>query len=121
MKTRFLNVFRNFHNRVTQGVLLVSCYTGQALADLPPVEAPTGGGGGGTYNQFLGYLKMGALLMGLLVCIAAFLAVAHAVITSFHDIRIGKGSWSQFLGYLVVGIVVILLTIYLATKASEVL
>lgn len=34
---------------------------------------------------------MGGLALGLLVCVAAFLAVVHAVITSFHDIRRGKG------------------------------
>jgi integrating conjugative element membrane protein (TIGR03745 family) len=50
-----------------------------------------------------------------------FFAVAHAVITAFHDIRRGKGEWTQFLVYLVVGIILILLVIYLATKASDIL
>lgn len=104
-------------------LLLVSAllYAGQALADLPPIEQPATGGGGGTYQMATGYIKMGALLLGLIVCVGAFLAVVHAVITSFHDIRRGKGSWTEFLLYLVVGIGLILLVIYLTTKAADIL
>ncbi|MGX5056766.1 TIGR03745 family integrating conjugative element membrane protein [Enterobacter asburiae] len=107
---------------VSAGLLLagflISC---QALADLPPVEQPTTGSGGGTYNTMMGYAKMGGLALGLLISVGAFLAVAHAVITSFHDIRKGKGSWTEFLLYGVVGIILILAVIYLATKASDIL
>ncbi|EBV2165552.1 TIGR03745 family integrating conjugative element membrane protein [Salmonella enterica subsp. enterica serovar Eastbourne] len=120
MKTRFFTAIRLFCGRTKQVAFLASCYAGQALADLPQVEQPTGGGGSGTWGAFMGYIKQGALALGLFVCVAALIAVAHAVITSFHDIRIGKGTWSQFLGFLVVGIIVILLVIYLANKASDV-
>ncbi len=121
MKFSILRHFRSVYFRA--GVLLLTglLSAGQAMADLPSIEAPTSGGGGGTYNMAMGYIKMGALAVGLLVCVGAFFAVAHAIITSFHDIRRGKGEWTQFLLYLVVGIILILFVIYLATKASEIL
>jgi len=121
MKAKFGNAISRLRNKWKPALIRALCYSGQVMADLPAVENPTGGGGGGTYNTVMGYIRMGGLGLGLLVCVAAFLAVAHAVITSFHDIRRGKGEWTQFLAYLVVGIGVILLAIYLATKASDIL
>lgn len=121
MKVFLFRLYRQMRGRVNQALMLGSLYVSQAVADLPSVEQPTSGGGGGTYNMVLGYLKMGGVLLGLVVCTGAFLAVAHAVITAFHDIRRGKGSWTEFLLYLVVGVVLILLVIYLATKAADVL
>ncbi|MFP1767873.1 TIGR03745 family integrating conjugative element membrane protein [Lonsdalea quercina] len=116
-------LLRFYHaSRVRAGLLLAGLLiSGQALADLPSVEQPTTGGGGGTYNTMMGYAKMGGLALGLLVCVSAFLGVAHAVITSFHDVRKGKGSWTEFLLYGVVGIILILAVIYLVTKASDIL
>ena len=116
-------LLRLYHSAFARAGLLLTGFliSGQALADLPPIEQPTTGGGGGTYNTFMGYAKMGGLALGLLISVAAFLAVAHAVITSFHDIRKGKGSWTEFLTYAVVGIILILVVIYLATKASDIL
>ncbi|MEQ4973904.1 TIGR03745 family integrating conjugative element membrane protein [Enterobacter cloacae] len=121
MKFSILRYFRSAFSR-TGALLLTGLLTaGQAIADLPNIEQPTSGGGGGTYNTFMGYAKMGGLALGLLVCVGAFIAVAHAVITSFHDIRKGKGTWTDFLLYGVVGIILILVVIYLATKASDIL
>ena len=120
MKSRLL---RFYHSAFARAGLLLSglLSAGQALADLPSIEQPTTGGGGGTYNTMMGYAKMAGLALGLLICTSAFLAVAHAIITSFHDIRKGKGSWTEFLLYSVVGIILILAVIYLATKASDIL
>ncbi|MBK0123617.1 TIGR03745 family integrating conjugative element membrane protein [Pantoea sp. S61] len=120
MKSKLLRFYYSAFARA--GLLLSGLMSaGQALADLPSVEQPTTGGGGGTYNTMMGYAKMAGLALGLLICTSAFLAVAHAIITSFHDIRKGKGSWTEFLLYAVVGIMLILAVIYLATKASDIL
>lgn len=121
MKFTFFRHFRSYCSRA--GVLLLTglMTAGQAMADLPSVEPPTTGGGGGTYNAMMGYAKMGGLALGLLVCVGAFIAVAHAVITSFHDTRKGKGTWTEFVIYGVVGIVLILVVIYLVTEASKIL
>jgi len=69
----------------------------------------------------MGYLKMGALGLGLLVVVAAFLAVAHAVITSFHEIKKGKNTWTELILFSVVGIILILVVIYLVTQAADIL
>ncbi|MCT2386061.1 TIGR03745 family integrating conjugative element membrane protein [Erwinia pyrifoliae] len=118
---KFVTLYRAALLRARLLLLPGLLWGGQVMADLPSVEQPATGGGGGTYNTVMGYIKMGGLALGLLVCVAAFLAVAHAVITAFHDIRRGKGSWTEFLLYLVVGIGLILLVIYLATKAADII
>ncbi|KNA27251.1 integrating conjugative element membrane protein (TIGR03745 family) [Pantoea sp. PA1] len=120
MKLRFIRLCRAARVRVT--LLTLTLAAGHARAGLPPVVQPNGGGGGGgTYNTVMAYVKMAALGLGLLVCVGAFLAVAHAVITSFHDVRKGKGTWTEFVLYCVVGIILILVVIYLATQAADIL
>ncbi|MFB4363228.1 TIGR03745 family integrating conjugative element membrane protein [Pantoea sp. BS_8] len=120
MKFRFNRLCRAARGRVT--LLTLTLAAGHARAGLPPVVQPTGGGGGGgTYNVVMAYLKMAALGLGLLVCVGAFLAVAHAVITAFHDIRKGKNTWTELILYSVVGIILILVVIYLATQAADIL
>ncbi|ORM94905.1 TIGR03745 family integrating conjugative element membrane protein [Pantoea cypripedii] len=121
MTSTLLRLYRAIRTRAERLLLTGLFFAGNALADLPPIEQPTTGGGGGTYNTMMGYAKMGGLAIGLLASVGAFLAVAHAVITSFHDIRKGKGTWTEFIMYAVVGIILILVVIYLATKASDIL
>ncbi|HFV8569042.1 TPA: DUF2976 domain-containing protein, partial [Escherichia coli] len=38
-----------------------------ALADLPKIEQPSSGGGGGFFNQLKGYIQDGIVLFGLVV------------------------------------------------------
>ncbi|PQK77182.1 TIGR03745 family integrating conjugative element membrane protein [Pantoea ananatis] len=119
MKLRFIRLCRAARVRVT--LLTLTLAAGHASAGLPPVQQPTTGGGGGLWNTWMGYLKMGGLALGLLVCIGAFMSVAHAVITSFHDVRKGKNTWTELILYCVVGIILILVVIYLATQAADIL
>ncbi|MDI6539889.1 TIGR03745 family integrating conjugative element membrane protein [Pantoea ananatis] len=120
MKLRFIRLCRAARVRVT--LLTLTLAAGHARAGLPPVVQPNGGGGGGgTYNTVMAYVKMAALGLGLLVCVGAFLAVAHAVITAFHDIRKGKNTWTELILYSVVGIIIILVVIYLVTQAADIL
>ena len=120
MKLRFIRLCRAARVRVT--LLTLTLAAGHARAGLPPVVQPNGGGGGGgTYNTVMAYVKMAALGLGLLVCVGAFLAVAHAVITAFHDIRKGKNTCTELILYSVVGIILILVVIYLATQAADIL
>nr|WP_310615732.1 TIGR03745 family integrating conjugative element membrane protein [Pantoea cypripedii] len=121
MKSILLRLYRATTTRAKHLMLSGLFITGNALADLPAIEQPTTGGGGGTYNTMMGYAKMGGLALGLLVSVGAFLAVAHAVTTSFHDVRKGKGTWTELLLYTVVGVILLLVVIYLATKASDIL
>ncbi|MHA7594362.1 TIGR03745 family integrating conjugative element membrane protein [Pantoea agglomerans] len=119
MKFRFIRLCRAARLRAT--LLILPLVAGQARAGLPSVQQPTTGGGGGLWNTWMGYAKMGGLALGLLVCVGAFMAVAHAVITSFHDVRKGKGTWTELILYSVVGIILILVVIYLATQAADII
>lgn len=122
MKCFFLMRFcRAARLRATLLMLPVALAANQAWAGLPSVEQPTTGGGGGLWNTWMAYIKMAGLGIGLLVTVAAFLAVAHAVITAFHDVRKGKGTWTELILYSVVGIILILVVIFLATKAADIL
>jgi len=121
MKLGFIRLCRAARLRATLLILPLALDVGQASAGLPPVQQPTTGGGGGLWNTWMAYLKMGALGLGLLVTVAAFLAVAHAVITSFHEIKKGKNTWTDLILYCVVGILLILVVIYLATQAADIL
>lgn len=49
-----------------------------ALADLPQIEPPTSGGGGGLFGQIKGYLQDGVVLFGLVLSAVAFVKVAEA-------------------------------------------
>ncbi|WP_458038945.1 TIGR03745 family integrating conjugative element membrane protein [Pantoea ananatis] len=119
MKLRFIRLCRAARLRAT--LLIFLLFDGQARAGLPSVQQPTTGGGGGIWNTWMGYVKMAGLGFGLLVTVSAFLAVAHAVITSFHDVRKGKGTWTELILYSVVGIILILVVIFLATQAADIL
>jgi len=49
------------------------------------------------------------------------MSVAHAIITSFHEIKKGKNTWTDLILFCVVGIIIILVVIYLATQAADIL
>ncbi|WP_252494247.1 TIGR03745 family integrating conjugative element membrane protein, partial [Escherichia coli] len=53
-----------------------------ALADLPQIEPPSSGGGGGLFGQIKGYFQDGIVLIGLVIAAAAFVKVAEAAVTT---------------------------------------
>ncbi|EFK7895112.1 TIGR03745 family integrating conjugative element membrane protein, partial [Escherichia coli] len=61
-----------------------------ALADLPQIEPPSSGGGGGLFGQIKGYFQDGIVLIGLVIAAAAFVKVAEAAVTTFSEVRDGK-------------------------------
>ncbi|WP_205959055.1 TIGR03745 family integrating conjugative element membrane protein [Pantoea stewartii] len=121
MKSCFIRLCRSARIRTTMLILPLTLAAGQACAGLPPIQQPTTGGGGGFWNTMMGYAKMFFLALGLIICVIAFFAVAHAVITSFHDVRQNKGTWTQFGVYCLVGVLLILLVIFLATQAADII
>lgn len=96
-------------------------YVGNALADLPAIEQPSSGGGGGTYNTMKGYLRDGLTLGGLIICAIAFIVVANAAISCFHHVRQGKATWTEFGTFVIIGVILLVVTIWLVTKASGIL
>ena len=92
-----------------------------AVAALPEIEAPSSGGGGGLMDNLKGYIQDGILLLGLVAAAAAFLVVANAAITTFHEVREGKSNWGKFGAIIVVGIVLLVAVIWLVSQSSEIL
>lgn len=121
MKMTFVNVFRHLRTKGGLYVCLISLYASKALADLPPVEQPATGGGGGLLDTLKGYAKEIFVFGGLLICGVAFFGVAHSSLTAFHDVRKGKGTWTEFFTFFLIGVGLLLFIIYLLTKAADVL
>lgn len=100
----------------TVGVLSIS----NAMADLPTVEAPTSGGGGGLMETIKAYMQDGIVLIGLVIAAVCFLKVSEAGITTFSEVRDGRATWGKFGGIIIVGIVLLVLVIWLLGKSAEI-
>lgn len=106
--------------RATTLVTLSALSVGNAMADLPAVEAPTSGGGGGLMNTIKGYFQDGIILIGLIIAAVCFLKVAEAGITTFSEVRDGRATWGKFGGIIIVGVVLLVLVIWLLGKSAEI-
>lgn len=92
-----------------------------ALADLPQMEPPSSGGGGGLFGQIKGYSQDGVVLGGLIISAIAFIVVANAAISTFSEIQDGKKSWTQFGAIVVVGVILLVAVIWLLTKSDSII
>lgn len=92
-----------------------------AYAALPKVEAPSSGAGGGLMDTLKGYLNDGVVIGGLVVAAVAFIVVAIAAVSTFHEVREGKAGWGKFGAIVVVGVVLIVAVIWFAGKASSII
>ncbi|EJV4715421.1 TIGR03745 family integrating conjugative element membrane protein [Escherichia coli] len=92
-----------------------------ALADLPQIEPPTSGGGGGLFGQIKGYLQDGVVLFGLVLSAVAFVKVAEAALSTFSEVRDGKAGWGQFGAIVVVGVVLLVAIIWLLGKSASII
>lgn len=119
---RHLNAIR--FNRVKQflswGVALVLGMPALAMAQLPSLEAPSQGGEGGLIATLQGYLYDFGALIGLILCVVAFLMVGASSIASFKEAR-ERETWGKFTVTVVVGVVLIVAIIWLATEALPIL
>lgn len=93
----------------------------QAHADLPEMGEPTRGEGDGLLEMLQNYMYDGAILVGLGISAAAFFVVANAVVGKFHEVHSKKATWTDFFTILLVGGILLVLVIWLATKAAEIL
>ncbi len=92
-----------------------------ALADLPTMEPPSSGGGGGLFGQIKGYSQDGVVLGGLIIAAIGFIVVANAAISTFHEVQDGKKGWSQFGAIVVVGVILLVAVIWLLTKSASII
>ncbi|MEY8772792.1 TIGR03745 family integrating conjugative element membrane protein [Erwinia sp. ACCC 02193] len=106
--------------RTTTLITLSALSVGNAMADLPTVEQPTSGGGGGLMDTIKGYFQDGITLIGLVIAAVCFLKVAEAAITTFSEVREGRATWGKFGGIVIVGIVLLVMVIWLLGKSAEI-
>lgn len=90
-------------------------------AGLPAVEPPSSGGGGGLMDTLKGYLQDGIVLVGLVLAAVAFIVVANAAVSTFHEVREGKAVWAKFAAIVVEGIVLVVAVIWLVGRSAEIL
>jgi integrating conjugative element membrane protein (TIGR03745 family) len=125
---RELDVVRTLRNaawharqRLSLAFLTLATLPQAALADLPAIEPPTSGGGGdGLYDNIQGYAADAIILGGLLISAVGFLVVAGSAMGKFREAT-KRGEWGDFAIVVVVGVILLVLLIWLANKASEIL
>ncbi|MCE9975889.1 TIGR03745 family integrating conjugative element membrane protein, partial [Escherichia coli] len=63
----------------------------------------------------------GVVLGGLIIAAIAFIVVANAAISTFHEVQDGKKGWSQFGAIVVVGVILLVAVIWLLTKSASII
>lgn len=121
LRARLRRVADRILTCISTGVLLGWLICKPAFADLPKVDAPSTGGGGGLMAQIKGYLLDGLVLGGLVVAAIAFINVATAAVHTFAEVRDGRATWTKFGAIVVVGAVLIVVVIWLVGKSASIL
>ncbi len=107
--------------RVSTFILLFGLSCESAWADLPAIEPPKSGGGGGLLGQAKGYAQDGIVIGGLILSAVAFFKVASAAVETFSEVRDGKSTWTQFGAIVVVGVVLLVAVIWLLSKSASII
>lgn len=105
-------------------LLLTTLFTSfivHAQGSLPTVEDPSRGAGSGIRETAQNHLYDGGILVGLVIATLAFLGVAWYAVQAFVEVQSGKKQWSNFIAVVIVGVVLVIMVIWFATKASEIL
>ncbi|MBD2794092.1 TIGR03745 family integrating conjugative element membrane protein [Xenorhabdus szentirmaii] len=107
--------------RISTVFLLFGLACESARADLPAIEPPKSGGGGGLLGQVKGYAQDGIVIGGLILSAVAFFKVASAAVETFSEVRDGKATWTQFGSIIVVGVVLLVAVIWLLAKSAGII
>ncbi|HDJ1442339.1 TPA: TIGR03745 family integrating conjugative element membrane protein [Serratia rubidaea] len=116
-----VRLFRHFSARIAVVSSLALAASQPALAALPTVEPPSSGGGGGLMDTLKGHIQDGIVLIGLVLAAAAFIVVANAGVSTFHEVRDGKAAWGKFGAIIVTGVVLVVAVIWFVGKSAEIL
>ncbi|NRN30122.1 integrating conjugative element membrane protein [Xenorhabdus vietnamensis] len=111
----------NLMTRLSTFMLLFGFSCESAWADLPAIEPPKSGGGGGLLGQAKGYAQDGIVIGGLILSAVAFFKVASAAVETFSEVRDGKSTWTQFGAIVVVGVVLLVAVIWLLSKSASII
>ena len=116
-----VRLFRHLAERIAVASSVAIVASQPALAALPQVEPPSSGGGGGLMDTLKGHIQDGIVLIGLVLAAVAFIVVASAAVSTFHEVREGKAVWGKFAAIIVVGVVLVVAVIWLVGKSAEIL
>lgn len=123
-----MNTFRKWLETVNALCLIsitalwASCQV--ALAALPTAVSPsTGDPGGNWLNLVKGYIKDGAVILGLALSVVGFLWIAWTALAKFNEARRGRGDveWGEVGMLVVVGGALLLFITFLLNEAATVI
>lgn len=122
----------SFLNLTHRGIRCLGLFTafawlmllaGPALAQgLPTPVAPGGvGAGSGDWLALIrGYIRDGAIVLGLALSVVALIWVAYTGLSKFNEARNGKAEWMEVGVTVVVGAVLLLFIMFLLNQAATI-
>lgn len=101
---------------------LAICFSGPVRAALPtPVPPSTAPAAGDWIGLIEGYIKDGAIVLGLAIAVLGFLWVAYLAFAKFNEARQGRAEWAEVGVLAIVGAVVLIFASFLLTEAAGVI
>jgi len=130
MKKSFIKKMVSVKNEFSLRLLKISIVltTSPALAALPTIPVPTGGGLGGAAVQegdFLGmmggYFKLGLTILGTVIAALAFIMVVAGGLARWKKYSAGQMEISELKEYLIMGVVIMVFVVMMVKYAFETL
>ena len=126
MRTLLNECYKGVQRRVRKalaGVGLLMAATHQALAALPTAVNPSTGDPGGNWLELVkGYIKDGAIVLGLALSAIAFLWIAWTIVAKFNEARSSdRVEWGELGLVAIAGGAVLLIITFLLTQSSGVI
>ncbi len=118
-----MNEVRRLTHQLNGLLVLLFIHLQTALADLPTVITPSISAEDDWLETLKGYMKDGAVALGLVLSTIAFIWIAWTALAKFNEARRGRGDteWGE-LGMLgIVGAALLLFITYLLTESADVI